>query len=98
MPWGKSLYVDTGNRLNALEIHLDANNTISSVNVYGVFEQLGAAPFRGPSRSPPPAPDREGGARQVMAGAWSGTSGQPPWIRGQDLLGSIFPYRSRATR
>jgi hypothetical protein len=33
----------------------------------------------------------------VMAAAWVG-GGAPPWIRGQDLGGAIFPYRSRATR
>jgi hypothetical protein len=97
LPFGKTVYIYGGDH-NDIEIYLDAQNNIYSARGYGAFDDLGAVPHHGPSRSPPPPADPIGAARRILDAMWLGTGGQPPWVRGEDLSQATFPGRSRATR
>lgn len=97
LPFRKIVYLSGGGG-NDIEIWLSSDNQIQSATGYGLFQNLGAEQRRGPSRSPPPAADPIGMARRICALMWAPTGGNPPWVRGQDLLLANFPGRSRATR
>ncbi len=98
MPFAKSVYIHSSGTAGTLEIHLDAQNQITNVRGYDVFDNFGAPPQRLASRSPPSPADPIGAARNVIAQMWGTTGGRPPWVRPQDLSLAIFPFRSRATR
>jgi len=98
MPFAKSVYITSTGEEGLLEIFLNAQNNITSVNTYGVFSNFGVPPPVPASRSVPPPPDTIGAARTLLDNVWSATGRRPPWVRGQDLTRPIFPFRSRATR
>ena len=98
MQFLKSVYVHSSGTSGDLEVFLDGSNRITSVNRYGVFEKLGEPAPRPAARSAPRRETPLGAARSVLAAMWSDTGGQPPWVRGQDLVYASMPGRSRATR
>ena len=64
LPCGKSVYIYSGDG-DDIEIYLDERNNIYSAWGYGAFDDLGAAPHRPASRSPPPPVDPIGAGRRI---------------------------------